>query len=304
MRWVAGPFSVVVVTFVGMAALAGCASDGAEPEAADATTTTAGSATRETTTTVTSGSVEPFAVLAGEGVPADLDALAANLQDRLVAAGHDDGIAVVAGDRVEVTPGPGPLDAAALDDLLATPGRLEMRPVLEVLPPDCDVVEPTGTPEVAVYPALEADGTVTACYSLAPSGLTNDAIEAASATILPTGDLVLTDPAAPSTTVAPGDQWVVNPVLTEAGIDAFNELAAECNATSSACPTGMIAIAVDGVVLSAPTVQQPAYERDQIQISGGGGQDPASATFTEAEARALAAALRVEPLPSGLEVVR
>ncbi len=67
MRWVAGPFSVVVVAFVGMAALAGCASDGAEPEAADATTTTAGSATRETTTTVTSGSAEPFAVLAGEG---------------------------------------------------------------------------------------------------------------------------------------------------------------------------------------------------------------------------------------------
>lgn len=284
MRGVAGPVWMVVGALAVTLVLAGCGSDGggADPEVAETTTTSAVLA--GTGTTAAAGGGDAFAVLAGEGVPVDLDELAANLQDRLVAAGHDDGVAVVDGDRVQVTPGPGPLDADALDDLLATPGRLEMRPVLEVLPPDCAAVEPTGTPEVAVYPELDGDGAVVACYSLAPSGITNDAIEDASATF-------------------PNGSWVVNPIFTEAGIEAFNALAADCVATTPDCPTGMVAIAVDGVVLTAPTVNEPSFQRDQIQISGGGG-DPATGQFTKAEARVIAASLRVEPLPSGLEVVR
>lgn len=272
------------IALVGLAivAVAGGCSSGDGETADGATTTTASAAA--TTTTAGPDANDTFAVLAGEGVPVDLDELATNLQDRLVAAGHDEGTAVVAGDRVEVTPGPGPLDAAALDDLLATPGRLEIRPVLEVLPPDCEIVVPTGTAEVSTYPELEADGSVVACYSLAPSGLTNEAIEDASATV-------------------PNGSWVVDPVFTEAGIEAFNALAAVCVERSSACPTGMVAIAVDGVVITAPTVNEPTFLRDQIQISGGGA-DPATGQFTEAEARAIAASLRVEPLPSGLEVVR
>lgn len=284
--------AAVVAAGIGAVVLAGCGS-GSDTDAGGATTTSAPATTTSATIpgsgTTAGAAGDSFAVLAGEGVPVDLDELAGNLRDRLVAADHVDATVEVAGDRVEVTPGLGPLDDAALDDLLSTPGRLEVRPVLEVLPPDCEVVAPTGGPEVAVYPQLDTEGTVVTCYSLDPSGLTNDAVEDANATFSAT---------------SPDGSWVVNPVFTEAGLDAFNALATECYSATATCPTGRVAFAVDGVVLTAPIVNEPTFERDQIQISGGSGQDPSTGTFTEAEARVLAAALRVEPLPSGLEVVR
>lgn len=48
------------------------------------------------------------------------------------------------------------------------------------------------------------------------------------------------------------------------------------------CPTGQVAILLDGEVLSAPTVQQPSFERDQIVIAG---------EFTEPEATDIAQTL-------------
>ncbi len=263
---------------VGLAVIgAGCGS-GTSTSSGTTATSASGSATTSTTSdvsTTVAAADGSFSVLAGEGVPVDLEDLAANLGDRLVAAGYADATVEVSSDRVTVAPGDGPLDQNTLEDLLSTPGRLEIRPVLEMgATSDCPVRTPTGTNEVAVYPGVPVDGTDPVCYSLAPSGLTNDATEDASATF-------------------PQEAWVVSPVFTNAGIDAFNALAAQCVELTAACPTGMIAMAVDGVVVSAPTVQQSDFERDTIQISG---------EFTEADAKALAAALRVEPLPGGLEV--
>ena len=79
-------------------------------------------------------------------------------------------------------------------------------------------------------------------------------------------------------------EWLVNPVLRpgEDGIDRFNQAVAPCYHRTAECPTGQLAIVVDGIVISAPGIQQPTYERDQIQISGG---------FDEAAAAALAARL-------------
>lgn len=228
------------------------------------------------TTVVADG--DSFSVLAGEGVAVDLDDLATNLTDRLVAAGHTEAAVEVDGDRITVDPGDGPLDQLALEDLVATPGRLEMRPVREVSAPDCEASVPSGAAQVDVYPELDDTGAVAACYTLGPRGLTNDAIEDAAATLGPTFE----------------EQWTVSPVFTPAGIDGFNLLAFSCNSASAGCPTRQVAIALDGVVVSAPTINEPSFERDQIQISG---------AFTEAEAKALAAALRTEPLPNGLEVV-
>jgi preprotein translocase subunit SecD len=265
---------------------AGCSSDGSSSES-DATTTTASRGSEGAATTVVAPG-SSFSVLAGEGVAVDLDELATNLQDRLVAAGHTEATAEVAGDRVAVTPGDGPLDEASLEGLVSKPGRLEMRQVLAVGATDCEVTVPTGANEESVYPELNDAGDVIACYTVAPSGVTNDAIEDASAVLMPSG-IDLTNP---STTSSP--QWVASPVLTEAGIDAFNELAAACYEGSAACPTRQIAIVIDGVVLTAPTINEPSFERDLIQISG---------AFTEGQAKALAAALRSEPLPGGLEVV-
>lgn len=266
---------------VGLAVVgAGCGS-GTSTSSGTTAASASGSATSSTisdVSTTVAAADGSFSVLAGEGVPVDLQDLAANLEDRLVAAGQTGTTVQVDGDRVSVDPGDGPLDVATLEDLVSTPGRLEMRPVLGVLPPDtdtdCAAAIPTGGAEEVGYPEVDESGTVIACYWLGPTGLTNDAIEDAAATL-------------------PGPQWVVNLVFTPDGIDAFNALAGECHARSADCPTGQLALAVDGIVVSAPTINQPSFERDQIQISG---------SFTESEAKALAAALRVDPLPTGLEV--
>ena len=77
----------------------------------------------------------------------------------------------------------------------------------------------------------------------------------------------------------------MNPVLKQGatGIDLFNATAAHCFAQDQTCPTGQLAIVVDGVVISAPTIQEPSFQADQIQITG--------TPFTEAQATALAAGI-------------
>jgi preprotein translocase subunit SecD len=85
-----------------------------------------------------------------------------------------------------------------------------------------------------------------------------------------------------ATASMPQGSWVVNPVFREGadGIDRFNAAAAECFAKSATCPTGQLAIVIDGEVISAPSINEAKFERDQIQISG---------NFDEASATALAA---------------
>jgi preprotein translocase subunit SecD len=77
-------------------------------------------------------------------------------------------------------------------------------------------------------------------------------------------------------------EWTVHLELTDAGIEAFNGFAAGCYNKRPECPTGMLAIVLDGAVVSAPMIQTPEFEKDRIQISG---------AFTEQDARAIADAL-------------
>ncbi|GJM38317.1 MAG: hypothetical protein DHS20C19_16840 [Acidimicrobiales bacterium] len=81
------------------------------------------------------------------------------------------------------------------------------------------------------------------------------------------------------------DRWTISLTLHAGspGIDDFNGLAGDCFALTPRCPVGLIAIVVDGTVVSAPTVNAPTFDRDQITISG---------SFTEDEANALAASIR------------
>jgi preprotein translocase subunit SecD len=77
------------------------------------------------------------------------------------------------------------------------------------------------------------------------------------------------------------------------GIDLFNEAAATCNSLDpTVCPSGALAIVLDSVVQSAPNIERPSYERDQIVITG---------EFTESEAKDLALVLRYGSLPVELE---
>ncbi len=71
-----------------------------------------------------------------------------------------------------------------------------------------------------------------------------------------------------------GFEWSVAPVFRSGpeGIDLFNEAAAACFNATAVCPsvglagspTAQLAIVLDGVVQSAPTIQTPFFERDSI----------------------------------------
>ena len=78
----------------------------------------------------------------------------------------------------------------------------------------------------------------------------------------------------------PTQGWMVIATLRPGaeGQDAWNVLAAECFQRLSTCPTGQLAIVLDGVAVSVASVQTPTFE-GSVQISG---------TFTETEAVELA----------------
>ncbi len=92
-------------------------------------------------------------------------------------------------------------------------------------------------------------------------------------------------------------QWMVRLEMRGGadGIDKFNEIAAKCYQGApdpAVCPTGQLAVVLDSVVQSAPSITEPSYTADQITISG---------SFTESEAKDLALVLRYGSLPVELE---
>ncbi len=132
--------------------------------------------------------------------------------------------------------------------------------------------------DVADQPIIVAGADGTTVYQLGPALSTGRIVKTASADIQ-------------------NGQWLVRLEMRggEDGIDQFNEIAATCYAQApdpQICPSGQLAIVLDSVVQSAPTIQQPSYEADQIQISG---------SFSESEAKDLALVLRYGSLPVELE---
>jgi preprotein translocase subunit SecD len=113
---------------------------------------------------------------------------------------------------------------------------------------------------------------VTPRYQLGPTLLTGRAVDDASAGVNQSG------------------QWVVNPKFKTGkdGIDLFNQAAAKCFNGDATCPTKQLGIVLDGVVISAPTIEQASFSADQIQISG---------SFDSNSANDLATALRYGSLP-------
>jgi len=84
--------------------------------------------------------------------------------------------------------------------------------------------------------------------------------------------------------------WVVNVGLQDgpAGADLWNALTTKCFNRDAVCPTGQIAIVLDGKVISAPVVQEAIFSGGTVQISG---------DFTEGEARDLAKILEFGAVP-------
>ena len=127
----------------------------------------------------------------------------------------------------------------------------------------------------AVLPQCQ-DGALVGSYAVGPVSLTGSALETARANLGETG------------------QWVVAPTFKSGtdGIGAFNAVAGQCFSKGSKCPTGQLAIVLDGRVLSAPSINSQSFKADQIEISG---------SFTERTAKDLATALKYGALPVEFE---
>ncbi len=91
----------------------------------------------------------------------------------------------------------------------------------------------------------------------------------------------------PEATIIQG-QWQVTLSIKGEDLDLFNQTAAECFSPGPSCPTGRLAIVLDGVVQSAPTINEPAFDSSGLTISG---------SFTQGEAKDLALVLRFGALP-------
>jgi preprotein translocase subunit SecD len=135
--------------------------------------------------------------------------------------------------------------------------------------------------EQVILPECDDDREVVTYYELGPVFLTGAGVETAEARFDPqTGWTV-------SLTLKPGEE----------GIDTFNVWAEKCYNGDPECPSdgasrGRVAIVLDGIVQSAPQINAPSFERDQIVISG---------DFTQSEAEDLALVLRYGALPVELE---
>ena len=173
---------------------------------------------------------------------------------------------------------PGVKDQQRALEVVGQTAQLQFRPVLEVIAPDAEAPpvtpreEATADAEV-VLPGEPEDGAEPPVYRLGPAGALGDDLEGAAARFSqPT--------------------WAVDLTFTSEGIVRFNQLAQACFNGEPTCPLRSVAIVLDATVASAPTIQTPEFQADQVQITG---------DFTEAEAKDLALVLRFGALPVQLE---
>jgi preprotein translocase subunit SecD len=220
---------------------------------------------------------------------------------------------------------PGVEDQQRALDIIGKQGQLLLRPVLQAgtvntgadttLPGATTVVDSTlpapsgpGSSRIVaattVPPTTSSPTTVAATQGSTPSLaeiLANqDANDPNASVVLlgRNGDVYSAGPAGASGLVFSNDAaaeinngtWsvVVGLLDGSAGEDIWNALSTRCFNKDATCPTGQIAIALDGEVISAPVVQQAVFTGGNVQISG---------NFTEAEARDLAKILEFGAVP-------
>jgi preprotein translocase subunit SecD len=172
------------------------------------------------------------------------------------AVAADDPATVSSADPLAVDPTTGGLTDAACT---ATLGADQINPTGEALLPQC------------------SDGLLIVTYKVGPVGLTGSALDTARANLGESG------------------QWVVAPVFKDNadGIGKFNGAAGQCFAKGPTCPSGQLAIVLDGQVISAPSINAASFKADQIEISG---------SFDERTAKDLATALKYGALPVEFEM--
>ena len=219
---------------------------------------------------------------------------------------------------------PGVKDQQRAIDIVGKQGQVLLRPVLQAgtvntgtdttLPGATTVVDstlpaatgPGNSRRVAAttVPPTTSSTTVAATPGSAPSLAeilaSQDATDPNATVVLlgKNGDVYSAGPAGASGLVFSNDAsaeinngtWsvVVGLLKGSAGEDIWNALSTRCFNKDETCPTGQIAIVLDGEVISAPVVQQAIFTGGTVQISG---------NFDEAEARDLAKILEFGAVP-------
>ena len=220
---------------------------------------------------------------------------------------------------------PGVEDQQRALDIIGKQGQLLLRPVLQAgtvntgadttVPGATTVVDSTlpapsgpGSSRIVaattVPPTTSSSTTVAATQGSTPSLAeilaSQDANDPNASVVLlgKNGDVYSAGPAGASGLVFSNDAaaeinngtWSVVVGLLDgaAGEDMWNALSTRCFNKDATCPTGQIAIVLDGEVISAPVVQQAVFTGGNVQISG---------NFTEAEARDLAKILEFGAVP-------
>jgi preprotein translocase subunit SecD len=150
----------------------------------------------------------------------------------------------------------------------------------EITPVDQDVPEATVVvPGIDDATADDDDDEPETCYQLGPVPTDGERFL--------TGSIV----SGPEAQINTGE-WGVSLNIKSDDLALFNQTALECNSRAATCPTGQLAIVLDGEVQSAPVIQQPSFDEGGLSISG---------NFTESRARDLALILRFGALPVELE---
>lgn len=231
--------------------------------------------------TLSPGGTTRTYTLVPDGVPAtpaQLDDTASILRQRLGALGIDGATVARQDEVIEITV-PDGVEPRSIT-LVAISHRVEFRGVLRSL---SSTVGPAATSAISSGTTLAPDDSGilddgNLRYQVGPVALTGG-IESATARVN-----------------AQSGQWIVNPVLLPgpSGIDAFNEIASQCYVKDlTVCPTGQLAMVLDGVVVAAPSINAAQFGRDQIQISG---------PFNEETAKSIAEQMGTGGLPVRLRV--
>jgi protein-export membrane protein SecD len=226
-----------------------------------------------------------------------LDQTVAVIRQRVDALGVAEPDIARQGDTIQVQL-PGVTDQERAEEVIGRTAVLQFRRVLEVIPPEAENYESAGDCDQNLEGPPPADEEVVLCgtapdapqdapegqeqaqtkYRLGPVEVAGEQVDDARAEIQQTGL-----------------QWFVSLELSREGDRAFQQLTGELACEEMGAPTRRLAIVLDGVVQSAPEVDQDVQCGQGI--TGGG----IITVGGEQEARDLAVVLRTGALPLELE---
>jgi preprotein translocase subunit SecD len=158
------------------------------------------------------------------------------------------------------------------------------------------VGDPTGTTLDSTVPATSIPATGTTVPAATPETTVLRTIDGGQCIVGPAGgagDEVFSRDSS-EVQLSQDQGWTVTVGLSPGGEAAWNALAAACYSGAETCPSRQLAIVLDDVVQSFPTVNEPQFS-GSVSISG---------SFSEGEARSLSRVLNRGAFPTQVEVRR